>query len=161
MHIICKKCVPLHPREINNPSRLYTQCKQITTSSSWKGSTKALHSRNWPKRPVLPSVRSQKPNAASLSAQSLIVPSGTPWGLNNGIMEKYYIGLAQLLPDDERLEITYDRDTETINIFTDDVMIHGDTAARIYAYCANNALRCYISWSYVSCRICLGILKNI
>ena len=69
--------------------------------------------------------------------------------------------LAQLLPDNDRLEIDYDRDIEMISIWANDVIIHGDTAAWIYAYCAKNALRCYISLSCVTYRIRLGILKDI
>lgn len=76
-------------------------------------------------------------------------------------MEVYYQKLAQLLPEDERLEIIYDQDLEAIYISTDDVMIHGDTAAKIYEYCYRHSLRCYIAWSYVRRRIFLGISNQL
>lgn len=77
------------------------------------------------------------------------------------IMEVYYEGLAQLLPEYERLEINYDQEVEMIEITTDDVMIHSDTAARIYAYCSKHGLRCWIGYSHVRQQIKLGILKDI
>lgn len=77
------------------------------------------------------------------------------------IMETYYQELVQLLPVDESLEISLNQETEVIQITTDNVMIHGGTAAHIYAYCAQNHLRCYITWDYVKRQICLGILKDI
>lgn len=76
------------------------------------------------------------------------------------IMEAYYQGLAQLLPEYERLEIDYDRDLEMIKITTDDVMIHSDTAARIYDYCSKHGLRCWIGYGYAEKKIKLGILKG-
>ena len=76
-------------------------------------------------------------------------------------MEAHYHHLAQLLPENECLEIAYDRDEEVINITTDDVMISSDTAARIYAYCAKHGLRCWIAYSYVRQKIKLGITKDI
>lgn len=77
------------------------------------------------------------------------------------IMDVHYQSLAQLLPEREYLEITYNRDEEIINITTDDVMIYSDTAARIFAYCAKHDLRCWIAYSYVRQKIKLGITKNI
>lgn len=76
-------------------------------------------------------------------------------------MKVYYEGLAQLLPEYERLEISYDQEVEMIEITTDDSMIHSDTAARIYAYCAKHGLRCWIGYSYARQQIKLGILKDI
>lgn len=75
-------------------------------------------------------------------------------------MERYYEQLSQLLSKEEHLDITYDPDMKVIIITTSEVMIHGITAARIYAYCAANSLRCYISWSYATSQIRLGIMKD-
>ena len=75
-------------------------------------------------------------------------------------MERYRKELAQLLPANEHLEISLNQDAEVIQITTDNVMIHGDTAAHIYKYCDLNHLRCYITWDYVKRQICLGILKD-
>lgn len=77
------------------------------------------------------------------------------------IMEVYYEGLAQLLPENERLEIDYDRVTELIVITTNDVMIHGTTAARIFDYCSKHGLRCWIGYSLAFQQIKLGIAKDI
>lgn len=76
------------------------------------------------------------------------------------IMERYRKELAELLPADEHLEISLNQNTEVIQITTDNVMIHGDTAAQIYKYCELNHLRCYITWDYVKRQVCLGILKD-
>ena len=86
-------------------------------------------------------------------------------------MERYRKELAQLLPANEHLEISLNQDAEVIPAecpfsvpssvtFSDNVMIHGDTAANIYKYCELNHLRCYITWDYVKRQICLGILKD-
>lgn len=77
------------------------------------------------------------------------------------IMEEYYEGLAQLLPEHESLEIDYDRDIELIVITTDDIMIHGATAARIYDYCSKHGLRCWIGYSLAYQKLKLGISKDI
>ena len=76
-------------------------------------------------------------------------------------MEAYYQGLAQLLPEYERLEISYDQELEMISITTDDVMIYSDTAAKIYAYCSKHGLRCWIGYSYAGQKLKLGILKGV
>ena len=77
------------------------------------------------------------------------------------IMELHYQKFAEILPEDERYEIELDQLLDMIIISTDDVIIHSDTAAKIYDYCARHSLRCYISWSDVSKRIRLAISKKI
>ena len=75
-------------------------------------------------------------------------------------MEKYYKELSQLLPEEKRLNVVYNKDTGLIEIITNNVRTLYGISVRICEYCYKNTLRCYTTWNYNRKQFCLGIYKD-